>query len=203
MASPGITLNATLQDVTGALTGSAQNPSKIAIALCGYGPFLPRIAGTSMLARVGPIYIESSNGNFTTLLWGNDVITPAGTYYTISLLDGQGNVVQTGAYQFTGTGTYDLSSFPPIAYPGTGGTVLPMGMQTWSHNVTLAEGGNTTYTLPLTPYAGLPFLLFRSGMLLQQGSPPFGSYTLSGNTVTFNVSTEVGDSLYAIYWFFS
>lgn len=204
MPSPGITLTATLQDVSGVAVGSAGNPSKIAVALCGYGPFLPRVSGTSLLARVGPIYVESANGNFTIELWGNDVITPPGTYYTVSLIDGQGNVVQTAAYQFTGTGSFDLSSFAPMPYPGQGGLTVPQGMQLWNHNVTLAEGPGTIYTLPSSPYVGMPFLLFRSGLLLTVGNPPFGQYTRAGNTITFtDAGTEVGDTLYAVYWFFS
>lgn len=119
-ATPSITLTATLQDVAGSAIGSAANPSKLCIALCGFGALLPRIAGTSLIGRVGPVYLESTSGTFTTFLWGNDVINPSGTYYTISLLDGQGNVVQCAAYQLTGSGTVDLSSLSPIITPAQG-----------------------------------------------------------------------------------
>lgn len=203
MATPAVTLTAKLEDFIGGAVGSVANPAKMCVALCGFGPQLPRIAGTAMIARPGPIYIESIDGNISTPLWGNDVIIPPNTYYTVSLLDGQGNVVQCAAYQFTGAGSFDLSTFPPILHPGQG-TLSPQGLQTWSHNITLAEGPGTVYTLPSTPFPGAPFLFFRSGLLLNQGTPPFGRYTLSGNTITFTDSgTEVGDTLYALYWSFS
>ena len=53
-ATPNITLTATLDDLTGAAAGSTANPAKLRIMLCGFNPDLPRITGTTMLARVGP-----------------------------------------------------------------------------------------------------------------------------------------------------
>lgn len=114
MPGPPITLTATIQDLTGSALGSVANPAKLCIALCGFGAQLPRIVGTSLIGRPGPIYFETTSGTFSVQLWGNDVITPAGTYYAISLIDANGNVVQSGAYQLTGGGTFDLSSLSPI-----------------------------------------------------------------------------------------
>jgi hypothetical protein len=197
VSSPQITLTANLQDFTGQEVGSPANPAKVSITLCGFGPSLPRVNGAAMIVRPGPVYIESKDGSFTTLLWGNDVITPAGTYYTVALLDGQGNVVQCAAYQLTGSGSHDLSTLPPIVGPGQGPLLLP-GLKTWTQNVLV---GASSYTLPVTPYAGAPFMLFRSGMLLSQGNPPYGSYALSGNTINFTDSgTQIGDTLYALFW---
>lgn len=111
MSSPGVTLTATLQDVTGAAVGSAANPSTMRITLCGAGAVLPRIIGTSMIAAAGPILVQSTDGSISTSLWGNDVITPADTFYEIALLDGDGNIVQAGIYQFNNSdGTVDLSN---------------------------------------------------------------------------------------------
>lgn len=287
MGTPQVTLTASLTDITGSEVGSPANPAKVCIALCGYGPQLPRIGGTALIARPGPIYIESPDGTFSERLWGNDVITPQGTYYTVAVLDGQGNVVQCAAYQLGGSGTYDLSALTPIAYPGQsqpliisgtpqiqiaagaidgvnkvftfnasaastplvnvyvagdyktniglapdyslafvsgtqwqiifttaptagpvvvqifskiGPSMVLQGATTWNQNVTV---GSTTYTLPSAPSPDAPFLLFRSGILLNPGNPPFGRYTLSGNIVTFTDSgTEFGDTLYALYWNF-
>jgi hypothetical protein len=285
MAAPAITLTANLQDLTGSEIGSTANPAKVCIALCGSGAQLPRIVGTSMIGRPGPVYLEVVGGTFTTLLWGNDVIEPLGTYYTVAILDGQGNVVQCSAYQLSGSGTFDLSNLTPLTFPNqnpqaqiffgppsiqvspspvngsntqftfsapatppplisvyvagvyktqgvdftlaytgsnswtitmtTAPTVGPVsvlvfsqlppsfvlqGMQNWNVNVLV---GSRSYTLPRTPFPGVPFLLFRSGLLLQPGSPPSGSYTISGNVITFTDSgTEFGDTLYALYWSF-
>jgi hypothetical protein len=108
MSVPAITLTATLLDVLGAAAGSVANPAKLRICLCGFGPVLPKIAGTGMLARVGPLDVFSSGATISTLIFGNDVILPAGTYYSIEILDGSDNVVQCGAYKLTGSGPQTL-----------------------------------------------------------------------------------------------
>lgn len=104
-ATPTITLTATLQDNTGA----ADSGSALLIVLCGFGQSLPRVAGTSMIAKITNKVLATS-GTISTALWGNDVILPAGTYYSISVLDDKNNVVQAGIYQFAGSATIDLSS---------------------------------------------------------------------------------------------
>lgn len=116
--TPGITLTATLDDISGAAAGTAANPSKMIIALAGYGPTLPRIVGTAMIAKTGPFAVYSTGGQISIQLWGNDALFPAGTYYAITILDGDDNVVQCGAYQFVGSETIDLSNAPQI-YPTT------------------------------------------------------------------------------------
>lgn len=113
--TPQITLTATLQDISGDEAGSVANPAILRIALAGFGLVLPCIPGTSNLVRVGPQDFEDDgSGQISVKLWGNDVINPLGTYYAITLLDGDGNILQTGAYQFTGSETIDLSSAPQI-----------------------------------------------------------------------------------------
>ena len=151
MATPAITLTATLQDIFGDAGGSVANPVKLCITLCGFGPALPRISGTSLLARVGPTYLESTNGSFSTLIWGNDVITPAGTYYSIEVLDAKGNVVQCAAYELTGSGTFDLSSLTPVVAPGyslPGGYIL-LGDVSGNINVSVA-GWTGPVTIDMT-----------------------------------------------------
>ena len=67
------------------------------------GLSLPYIANTALLAKVGPMDFYSTSGSpLVITLFGNDQITPAGTYYTIEVLDGEDNVVQCGAYVLTG-----------------------------------------------------------------------------------------------------
>jgi hypothetical protein len=68
---------------------------------------MPKISGTSMLAQIQKKIIGAS---ISTPIYGNDAISPSGTYYAISVVDSQNNVVQSGMYQFTGSGTQDLSS---------------------------------------------------------------------------------------------
>lgn len=114
--TPYITLTADLQDVTGAAAGTSTSPAVLRIALCGFGLTLPCIQGTSNLARVGPQDFYDDGTGLSIELWGNDQIFPSGTYYAITLLDSDGNILQCGAYQFIGAQTIDLSNAPQI-YP--------------------------------------------------------------------------------------
>lgn len=109
--TPALTLTANLQDIGGNLDSGGS----LVIVLCGYGQVLPRIAGTAMLAKIAPSKYIAVAGMISIPIWGNDVITPAGvTYYSVAVLDDRGNVVQAGMYQFTGSGTIDLSTAPQL-----------------------------------------------------------------------------------------
>jgi len=129
--TPQITLTATLSDQSGQPVKKGQ----IVITLCGYGLVLPKIAGTSMYARVGPVeytLVDGTLGGSNTgiPLWGNDAITPTGTFYSIAVVDDKKNVVQCGLYQFTGSGTVDLSNAPQIL-PNPSGTVPQLQYATY------------------------------------------------------------------------
>lgn len=131
--TPQLTLTATLQDQTGAPIPKAQ----LIITLCGYGQNFPRIIGTSLIAKVGPQEYTLTNGStaaWTTPegssggpgipIWGNDVIDPAGTFYSVAVVDQKKNIVQCGVYEFSGSGTIDLSNAAQII-PGPGGGTTP------------------------------------------------------------------------------
>lgn len=122
MTTPAINLTVTLQDIG----GTSVSKGSIIITLCAFGPTLPCIIGTSMLAKVGPLKYVLQDGTTDTPipLYGNDQITPAGTYYSVAIMDDKQNVVQSGIYQFTGSGTIDLSSAPQVT-PGPGGGTIP------------------------------------------------------------------------------
>jgi hypothetical protein len=112
MATPNITLTGNLKDIFGA----AATDGHVLFQLCNYGSYLPRVLGTAVLAPTAPDKVAvDGSGHFSKTLWGNDQISPAGTYYTIQILDGEGNIIQTGAYEFSGApATYDLSALTPI-----------------------------------------------------------------------------------------
>jgi hypothetical protein len=114
--TPQITLTATLQDVSGTAAGTTASPAVLRVALCGFGLTLPCIQGTSNVVQVGPEDFYDEGSGLSIKLWGNDVLFPASTYYAITLLDGDGNILQCGAYRFVGTLTIDLSNAPQI-YP--------------------------------------------------------------------------------------
>jgi hypothetical protein len=191
-ATPNIVLTATLDDLTGAAAGSTANPAKLRIALCGYGPVLPKIAGTAMLAKTGPFTVYSSGAGISTPLWGNDQITPGNTFYTIELLDGEDNVVQCGAYALTGVGTQDLSNAVPI---------IPQGGPQMFNIVCNKLNGNvpgTVFTIP-TPMWGSILLLLYRGAGLRPPTDANPDYTVNGQTVTTNFTATAGGELYALY----
>jgi hypothetical protein len=123
-ATPNITLTATLLDLSGNELGSATAPCWLRIALCGFGAALPVIPGTANIGKVSSWFVDYPyigapfTGATAIKLWGNDQIAPLNqTYYAISILDAQRNVLQTGMYQFTGTATIDLSNATQITPP--------------------------------------------------------------------------------------
>jgi hypothetical protein len=153
MATPRITLTATLLDLSGVEAGSTSNPAILRIALAGWGLTLPCIQGTANVALVGPEdYPDDGAGLISVPLWGNDQIFPSGTYYAITLLDGDGNIVQTGAYRFTGTETIDLSEAPQIyPTPPSSPSLTPVytnppGAATQSIDGSIIIDGNLTVT---------------------------------------------------------
>lgn len=184
LLTPQITLTATLQDFCGNAAGTAANPAKLRIALVGYGPVLPCIAATSNIAQVGPWYYYSTGEEISIKLWGNDVITPAGTYYEIAIIDGDGNMVQCGAYQFTGTQTIDLSSAVQV--------VPPYGFQVGLLKYAACTGATpgSVFTAP-----GQVIMAFVMGVPQR----PTIDYTVgSGNVITFNFTVRAGNNVYAL-----
>jgi len=104
--------------ISGTLTGvieDAPEEGSVVIALCGYGPQVPRVQGSSLMARVTSLQIDADpDGSFEAEVAGNDQIQPAGTYYTITVLDANGDVVQVNAYVFLGNNDYDLDATEPF-----------------------------------------------------------------------------------------
>jgi hypothetical protein len=167
--TPQITLTITLDDYSGAAIGSASSPAFVRVALCNYGQILPCIIGTAMIGKVSswPADIPYTGSQITLKLWGNDVISPVGTYYTISILDANKNVLQTGAYVFTGTVSADLSTLSPTfpSYmPSVMGSLVTVPFSaSVQFNCTLVDGpitfdltlsGNVTSSTLLAPFAG-------------------------------------------------
>jgi hypothetical protein len=178
-ATPNITLTATLDDLSGAAAGSTANPAKLRITLCGFGPSLPLIQGTAMLAKTGPFSVYSSGAAISVLLWGNDQISPSGTYYSIEVLDGEDNVVQCGAYTLTGSGSQDLSSIPQVVPPYG----FPPSRLAYASCTGAVPG--TVYVAPGNVVAPT-----YNGILLRSTL-----YTITGNVITLLFSTEVGDRI--------
>lgn len=194
MPTPQITLTATLLDFSGVAIGSATNPATLRIALCGYGQTLPKVAGVGNIAKVAswPSDILFEGTVISVPLWGNDVISPSGTYYEIAVIDTLGNVVQSGIYEFTGTQTIDLSNATQITQP----SLLPPIITEYSQLLkNSGVAGSTTYTLAYTPAARTIVKAFLNGIKLLAAS-----YSVSGVTMNFTFTPANGDYLEAVYF---
>lgn len=189
--TPQITLNFTLLDYDGNQIGNATQPAWLRIALCNYGSNLPRVPGAGVIGKTASWFIDIPYLGVagTIKLWGNDVIVPETTYYQISVLDTNKNVIQTGLYLFTGTETVDLSSATPINPPN------PPGLASLQYLPCAGLVPGTVYTAP-----GPVIAVAYNGVLLPGGKAfPILSYTLGGETViNLNFSTETEDLIYAL-----
>lgn len=89
-------------------TGNAELGS-VEFALCGYGTSIPRTnAPMSQFALITQAVQVQQDGTFNVTLAGNDVIDPPHTYYTYTVKDANGDIVQTAAYIFADGTDYDL-----------------------------------------------------------------------------------------------
>lgn len=132
--------------VTGTLhtiLNDALDAGSVEVALCGYGSSVPRENGIALMARLtdGTIKADAS-GNFTFSVPANDQISPAGTYYTVTIKNDNGDIAQVNAYRFTSNQTnYNLNSIdpydpnippPPIPMPiGNQLQVIPYSSVPW------------------------------------------------------------------------
>jgi hypothetical protein len=183
------------------LIGALQSNSTLQMQLCGYGSQVPRISGTGMIAKTSPIAVKAGGtGIITMSIWGNDVITPAGTYYTFAVADDQGNVVQLNAYQFAGAGTYDLSSAalydPPPPSILSVNPVLrdPAGAATQTINGSITINGDLTVTGQINNTGGVYVLPWAANLVLDGHLGSSFKCVLGGDT-TISVANLGGNSL--------
>jgi hypothetical protein len=176
------TLTANLVDITGAETGGY-----LRITLCGFGPVVPLINANFMVASAGiPLLVGPQVGAtpLSVSLFTNAAITPAGTFYEIAVLDANKNVIQCGNYQFnTPNVTVDLSGATQIIPPYG----FALGGLQYAHCTGAIPG--TVYTAPGTVIAASYNGVF---MVAGQAAPVL-SYTATGNVITLNFNTQVGD----------
>lgn len=178
--TPQIHLTINLDDYSGVQIGSAGTPAYVRVALCGFGSFLPRVPGTTFIGKIAswPSDIPYIGAPLTLDLFGNDVITPVGTYYTISILDTNKNVLHCNAYVFTGGFTADLSSLSPTfpSYiPNVMGSLVTMPFAaSESFDCRLVDGpiafdltltGDVTSSVLVAPFAGqiVTFIITQDG----------------------------------------
>lgn len=101
--------------------GELDNAATVDFALCGYGSQNPRTqtggaAGTFSNPALLGIGVNNELGGepISVELVGNDTISPPGTYYTVTMRNGNGDILQCNAYIFLDGQTYDLGKINPF-----------------------------------------------------------------------------------------
>lgn len=126
--------------ITGKLTDIAagnDTAASVAFRLVNYGAGPPRVAGASILSDVFLKPTISGTGTFSQALYANDQINPGAsnsppqTFYEFTVYNDQGSLLCAASYQFTGSGSFDISNLVPlqnpfIAGPAGANSVLPV-----------------------------------------------------------------------------
>lgn len=107
---PNVQIDGVAKDVLGNSVAGAQ----VTVQLCGYGSQTPRINNAFVYADLMNNTITGDeNGQYHFTLFSNDQIEPAGTYYTFTYANANGDIQQVNAYFFSGAGEWDTSVIPP------------------------------------------------------------------------------------------
>lgn len=187
-ATPNTTLTATLQD----FSGNPVSGGFLIIKLCGYGQVLPRIVGTSIIARIDPPPMFLQGGISAGVpLWGNDQITPAGTYYAIALMDDKKQILQSGIYQFNDAGLIDLSNAPQLPEPPT---ILGSGYHSEALSGAI-DGVNTQFGFSAPLDQSQLFMLFYNGVYMRPGL----DYSVQNGMTQMLIAPQDGDWLWGVY----
>lgn len=175
-----ITFTATVKNILGAIAAGA----RVKITLAGYDNEVPEIPGYYLLGEASEDIDVDAAGVVNTPLWGNDVITPLGTFYLIQVFDGNGNCIAAGEYRITGSGTQDLASLTPLQ----GGQALLFGA------VPNGRQPGQAFMLPLPSIAAGAALLYYNGALQL-----LENFTLSGEGLLTKFTAAAADSLFLMY----
>lgn len=107
--TPQVTVTANLQQITG-----NDDVASVKFELEGFGNTIPRVPGTTIIVQTATTAVADGSGNISVTLWGLDVITPGGCFYTVTFYNDQGGFVASVAYDaFIGSGSFDLSQVTP------------------------------------------------------------------------------------------
>jgi hypothetical protein len=100
----------------------------IELALCGYGSEVPKVGGEAIFGNITQSMTVQPAGDpqaahFEIIFYSNGLITPPGTYYTVTTRNANRDIVQVEAYYFE-PGQWDLSNMQPYD-PGQPPPPLP------------------------------------------------------------------------------
>lgn len=171
MATPGCTVSFHLEDIAGANVAG-----KVVAALVNFGTTPPVVSGTAVLVPLTITVNAAANGTGSLVLFGNDQITPASTYWEIAVYGATSlGPVSVANYTFN-SGSYDLSTAIPLSV--TAGQVA-------APNAVLT---NPTNTQTISTYGlNVSELLALGAAVTIAGATPTASGTILGlgNTTGF------------------
>jgi hypothetical protein len=157
MSGPAFTAVFTTQNLLG-----TADVAKVTYELQNLQNQVPTVWGSAIITEPdGSVICTDGTGSFT--VYGNDVITPPDTFYMVRFYSGQGELVATLSYLFTGTGTFDLSAYAPITPPlapkpgPTTGLITSLAINTvlpLSGSITNPNGPNAVINISSSSDAG-------------------------------------------------
>ncbi len=173
------------------ILGGAAELGYLRVTLCGFGPAMPSVPGSAVLADAGVPALYASTvdsdglAQFSITLWGNDVISPDKTFYEIAVLDSDKNVVSCGMYQFLQGQTYLLSEAIQI--------LPPYGFGIGFLSYLPCTGSGSAWTAPGPVVA----VAYNGVMLPMNVAMPTLSYTLdsTGKSITLNFTADPLDRI--------
>jgi hypothetical protein len=116
--TPVITITGKIQD----FLGNNAVGATVSVRLTNFGLDNPRVPGSCIISSPKIPVAQDGLGGFSFTPIGNDVITPPNTFYLVTFTSDNANTASlTIPYQFTGTGTQDLSQIIPFNQGGIGG----------------------------------------------------------------------------------
>lgn len=107
--SAQVTVTGNLKTV---LSENLGTKSFVRFRLRNYKPNVPRVVGSGIVVQRDKEVKPDSNGLVSTSLYGNDVISPTGTFYTLEFYH-RGRLQSAANYSITGT-TFDFNSATPL-----------------------------------------------------------------------------------------
>jgi hypothetical protein len=116
--SPVITITGKIQD----FLGNNAVGATVSVRLTNFATDNPRVPGSCIISSPKIPVAQDGLGGFSFTPIGNDVITPPNTYYLVIFTSDTANTASVAIpYQFTGSGTQDLSQIIPFNQAGGSG----------------------------------------------------------------------------------
>lgn len=153
----------------------------------------------------------NSSGSVSTspdqFIWGNDVLSPAGTYYTVSAYTAAGQLVWgPNAQQVTGTPTFNVGTWVPgsvnVVSGGGGGTTIELETNGTANSsqttLNLTAGANITLTdegSGAIQIAAAGSSVPSSPIVLNLNASPYNASVYGATTTTTVGTTAIGTSV--------